>query len=63
VSTTTLLTAFALMLIFEGMLPFIAPNFWREVFRKLIQMNDGQIRFVGLSSMLAGMLILWFVKS
>jgi uncharacterized protein len=60
--TTTLLMALALMLIFEGVLPFIAPNLWRETFRKITQMTDGQIRFVGLSSMIVGLLILLWVR-
>jgi uncharacterized protein YjeT (DUF2065 family) len=60
--TTTLLMAFALMLIFEGVLPFLAPNLWRDVFRKIIQMNDGQVRFVGLSSMMVGLVILWLTR-
>jgi uncharacterized protein YjeT (DUF2065 family) len=60
---TTLLMAFALMLILEGLLPFLAPNYWRDVFRKIIQMSDGQIRFVGLSSMLVGLLLLLWTRS
>jgi hypothetical protein len=55
--------ALALMLILEGVLPFLAPNLWRDTFRKITQMNDGQIRFVGLSSMVIGVLILWWVRS
>jgi uncharacterized protein YjeT (DUF2065 family) len=57
------LMALALMLILEGVLPFLAPNLWRDTFRKITQMNDGQIRFVGLSSMVIGVLILWWVRS
>jgi uncharacterized protein YjeT (DUF2065 family) len=60
---TTFLMALALMLIFEGVLPFIAPNLWRETFRKITQMSDGQIRFVGLSSMIVGLLILLWVRA
>ncbi len=60
---STLLMAFALMLIFEGVLPFLAPAVWRDVFRKLIQLSDGQIRFVGLSSMLAGLLLLLWARA
>ncbi len=55
---TTLLMAFALMLIIEGVLPFLAPSVWREAFRRIMQMTDGQIRFFGLTSMLAGLLLL-----
>jgi len=55
---TTLLMALALMLIIEGILPFLAPGLWRDTFQRITQMSDGQIRFVGLSSMLAGLLLL-----
>jgi uncharacterized protein YjeT (DUF2065 family) len=55
---TTLLMAFALMLVIEGLFPFLAPSAWRETFRRLMQLSDGQIRFFGLSSMLAGLILL-----
>lgn len=55
---TTLLTAFALMLVLEGLFPFLAPSAWRETFRRIMQLSDGQIRFFGLSSMVAGLLLL-----
>ena len=54
----TLLTAVALMLVIEGLLPFLVPTLWRETFRRLTEMSDGQIRFIGLTSMLAGLLLL-----
>lgn len=57
----TLLAALALMLIIEGLLPFLSPGLWRETFRRLTEMSDGQIRFIGLSSMLAGLLLLYVV--
>ena len=60
--TDTLLLAFALMLIFEGVMPFVAPASWRETFRRLIQFSDGQIRFVGLTSMLVGLILLVIFK-
>ena len=59
----TLLMALALLLILERVLPFLAPNLWRETFRKLTQMNDGQIRFIGLSSMVVGVLLLLWARS
>jgi uncharacterized protein YjeT (DUF2065 family) len=52
------LPAVALMLLMEGILPFLAPTAWREAFGRLIQMKDGQIRFMGLVSMLVGLLLL-----
>ena len=55
---TTLLMAFALMLVSEGLFPFLAPSAWRETFRRLMQLSDGQIRFFGLSSMIAGLVLL-----
>jgi len=61
-SQQLLLTAVALMLVFEGILPFLAPGAWREMFRRLTEMSDGQIRFIGLTSMLVGLLILYFVR-
>ena len=59
---TTLLMALALMLVIEGLLPFLAPRLWRETFQRLMQLSDGQIRFFGLSSMIVGVLILFFVN-
>ena len=53
-----LLLAFALMLVIEGLLPFLAPRVWRETFRRVTEMSDGQIRFIGLSSMLVGVVLL-----
>ena len=46
--------AFALVLIVEGLLPFAAPRIWRESFRRLTELSDGQIRFVGLTALLVG---------
>ena len=58
----TLLSALALMLVIEGVLPFLMPAVWRQTFRKLTEMSDGQIRFIGLTSMLAGLLLLYIVR-
>lgn len=60
--TSILVTVVALMLIIEGVLPFLLPAVWRDTFRRLTEMSDGQIRFVGLSSMLAGLLLLFLTK-
>ena len=58
----TFLIAIALMLVLEGVLPFLSPQTWREAFRKLIEINDNQIRFVGLTSMLVGLMLLLIVS-
>ncbi len=59
---TSLLLAFALMLILEGMLPFLAPKVWREGFRRVTELADGQLRFLGLMSMLTGLVLLAIFK-
>jgi uncharacterized protein len=53
-----LLLAFALMLVIEGLLPFIAPRVWRETFRRATELADGQLRFIGLTSMIIGLTLL-----
>ena len=53
---------FALMLVIEGLLPFVFPELWRETFRKLVTLTDGQLRFVGISSILSGLLLLYWIK-
>jgi uncharacterized protein YjeT (DUF2065 family) len=58
-----LLGALALMLVLEGLLPFLSPGGWRSVFERATQMTDGQIRFFGLTSMVSGLLLLAFLRS
>jgi len=59
---TTFLMAIALMLVIEGVLPFLAPKLWRDTFLRITQMTDGQLRFIGLTSMLIGLLMLALVR-
>jgi uncharacterized protein YjeT (DUF2065 family) len=58
----SLLAAVALMLVIEGLLPFLLPAAWRDTFRRLIELSDGQLRFIGLASMLAGLALLYFAR-
>lgn len=58
----SLLLAFGLMLVLEGVLPLLAPSAWRETFIRMVQLTDGQLRFVGLASMLGGLLIVLIAK-
>lgn len=60
--SNTLLLAFALMLVFEGVMPFVWPTKWRETFQRLIQLSDGQLRFIGLSSMIIGLILIILFK-
>lgn len=55
---STIFLAFALVLVVEGLMPFVAPRIWRDTFRRATEMSDGQIRFIGLSSMLVGLVLL-----
>lgn len=50
--------ALALMLVIEGLLPFLNPGAWRRVFERATRLSDGQIRFLGLTSMIAGIAML-----
>jgi uncharacterized protein YjeT (DUF2065 family) len=58
-----LLGALALMLVIEGLLPFLSPVTWRQVFERATRMSDGQIRFIGMVSLLAGLLLLAIWKA
>lgn len=60
--SNNLLLAFALMLVIEGILPFLVPGLWRDTFRRLTEMTDGQIRFIGLTSMLVGLMLLYLIR-
>jgi len=51
----SLLAAFALVLVVEGLLPLFAPRVWRDSFRKLTELSDGQLRFIGLVSIAIGL--------
>ena len=53
--------ALALVLIFEGLLPFLSPGGWRRMFGEMLKMRDGQIRFFGLISLFSGCLLWWWV--
>lgn len=52
------LAACALVLVLEGLLPLLAPRTWRDTFRRITELSDGQLRFVGLVSMLIGIIVL-----
>lgn len=54
-------TALGLTLVLEGLLPFLSPGGWRKAFERALQLSDGQIRFLGLCSLGAGLALLWFM--
>jgi hypothetical protein len=50
--------ACALVLVLEGLLPLVAPRLWRDTFRRMTELSDGQLRFIGLASQLTGTVVL-----
>jgi hypothetical protein len=50
--------ACALVLVLEGLLPLVAPRVWRDAFRRMTELSDGQLRFIGLASLLTGTAVL-----
>ena len=57
-----LLVAFALLLVLEGIVPFLSPQGMRRALLMLAEMNDGTLRFVGLTVMVVGCLLLYAVR-
>jgi len=55
-------SALALMLVIEGLMPFLFPASWRAGLSKLAQLHDGQTRFIGLTLMLSGLLMIYWIK-
>ncbi len=56
------LIAFGLVLVLEGIMPFLFPAEWRETLHKVAQFQDGQVRFLGLTLMLSGLLLIYWIK-
>ncbi len=57
------LTALGLLLVVEGLLPFASPGRWRRLFEQALQLTDGQLRFLGLGSIVVGCLLLSLLSS
>ncbi len=54
--------AIGLLLVIEGVLPFVAPSVWRDGFRRMLELSDGQLRFIGAASMLGGVFLLMMLN-
>ncbi|HLT05656.1 MAG TPA: DUF2065 family protein [Pseudomonas sp.] len=54
--------ALCLMLVLEGILPFLFPRRWRAALGQLLQLSDRQLRRVGLASMLLGTALLYLLR-
>lgn len=58
----SLMATFALLLVLEGLLPFLVPAQWRETVMKVARFRDGQIRFVGLGAIVLGLFLMWMTR-
>jgi uncharacterized protein YjeT (DUF2065 family) len=56
------LAALGLMLVLEGIMPFLFPDVWRKTLVALVRLQDGQMRFLGLTLMLSGLLLIYWMK-
>jgi uncharacterized protein YjeT (DUF2065 family) len=59
--STTFWLAMALVLVIEGFMPFVSPATWRKTFMQILQLDDGQLRFFGLCSLLIGVALIWWL--
>ncbi len=59
---TEILTALALVLVIEGLLPFAAPGRYRQMVAEIVQLSDNHIRIVGMVVILAGLVLLYVVR-
>jgi uncharacterized protein len=55
--------ALCLVLVVEGLMPFLAPKTWRETMSKVARFSDGQLRMVGLVCIIAGLIAYWITMS
>ncbi len=58
----SLATALCLVLVIEGLMPFLAPGRWKRMLAGVAQISDSQLRIVGFCSMLIGTLLLYLVR-
>jgi len=61
VNSDTFWLALAMVLVIEGLFPLLSPKGWRRMFTQMLQLNDGQIRFFAVGSILVGLLLIWFL--
>ncbi|MEJ2682305.1 MAG: DUF2065 domain-containing protein [Gammaproteobacteria bacterium] len=56
-------TGVALVLVLEGVLPFLSPNLLKQTYSNIVSMSDQTIRFIGLGSMVIGLVLLTWLRS
>ncbi len=56
-----LLTAIALLLILEGLLPFASPESIKKVYKAMVETPESTLRMIGLASIVAGLILLYLI--
>lgn len=54
--------ALGMLLLLEGIVPFLFPAQWRSAFSRITELSDGQIRFLGLIALACGLAVIWAVR-
>jgi uncharacterized protein YjeT (DUF2065 family) len=57
-----LFLAIGMVLVIEGLMPLFFPRQWRDMFRQIMALTDGQLRFVGLIAVAIGLLLVFLLK-
>ena len=60
---TEILTALALVLVIEGMLPFVRPGRYKQLVAQIVRLSDNQLRMFGLTAMIIGIVLLFIVRN
>ena len=60
---TEILTALALVLVIEGMLPFVRPGRYKQLVAQIVRLSDNQLRVFGLTAMIIGIVLLFIVRN
>ena len=60
---TEILTALALVLVIEGMLPFVRPGRYKQLVAQIVRLSDNQLRMFGLSAMIIGIVLFFIVRN
>ncbi len=58
---TLFISAIALVFVFEGIMPFLCPDIWRKLLKKVISQNNTTLRLMGFFSMLFGVVVLFII--
>ena len=60
--SNTFWLAMGLVLVVEGFMPLVSPSSWRKTFLQILQLQDGQLRFFGMCSVLIGLALVWWLS-